>query len=87
MDLSDGIVSLLIKSDLLTVHKNGFVALTVRGREALKRAAQVSKTKREAFKKKPALTLKRTDTPRAATANRPAGTEGATATILRFRRR
>jgi hypothetical protein len=85
MDPSDGIVLLLIKSGLLTIRKSGFVALTIKGREALKRAAQVSKTKREAFKKKPALS--RTDIPRAATANRRAGTEGATATILRFRRR
>jgi len=87
LDLSDGIVRLLIDRGLLTVRKSGFVALTVKGREALKRAAHASKKKPGAAKKKPALTAKGATIPGAATTSRRRDSQGATATILRFSRR
>jgi hypothetical protein len=87
VDPANGIVALLIKSGLLTVRKSGLVALTVKGREALQRAARTSKKKPDAFKKKPALPPQRMNIPEVATASRRGDTEGATATILRFRRR
>jgi len=80
IDPSDGIVALLIKSGLLTIRSSGFVAITVKGRQALKRAAR-------APKKKPAVMPKRTGNPGTAMASRRGDTGGATATILRFRRR
>jgi hypothetical protein len=80
-DTGDRIVALLIKSGLLVVRNSGLVAITVKGREALHRAAHSSK-KKSALKPRQRVNLG------AATINRTSQTtrvEGAV--ILAFRRR